>query len=308
VFVGFSEVHSSLVPMVFNLKTLKITPQFHVVFDDWFTTVDSDLKFSDLDDKLVNLFGDSRYQFVFDDEDNICLDKCWDENVSETTYVLPRGISTNLGPTFSHQTSWMVSQKIILFPRETKKFLWIKLMWLMEKNDINANVAGVDIVETTNSVGISNDTDIVESEIPISDDIDSPVSPTKTISPVKSNDTGDVSVPTCSSRPVQNRCNPIRYGYDGSQGYEYTLEAVESLKEKTKSVVAHCSTLLSTVPSYMYQAVYYLSCQGNFTDGSIDCTDPSIYAIVYNKEIGADTTSIIKRCYCRLGINFKRLQ
>ena len=41
VFVGFSSLHSSEVPLVLNLQTGSITPQYHVVFDDYFSTVSS---------------------------------------------------------------------------------------------------------------------------------------------------------------------------------------------------------------------------------------------------------------------------
>ena len=41
IFVGFSPVHSSDVPLVLNPRTGYITPQFHVVFDDEFSTVHS---------------------------------------------------------------------------------------------------------------------------------------------------------------------------------------------------------------------------------------------------------------------------
>ena len=40
-FVGFSPLHSSLVPLVLNIHTGKISPQYHVVFDDKFETVPS---------------------------------------------------------------------------------------------------------------------------------------------------------------------------------------------------------------------------------------------------------------------------
>lgn len=40
-FLGFSPVHSSLVPLVLNIETGRITPQYHVVFDDRFETVPS---------------------------------------------------------------------------------------------------------------------------------------------------------------------------------------------------------------------------------------------------------------------------
>ena len=41
VFCGLSMVHSSEVPQVLNLTTGSITTQFHVVFDDLFSTVNS---------------------------------------------------------------------------------------------------------------------------------------------------------------------------------------------------------------------------------------------------------------------------
>jgi hypothetical protein len=39
--MGFSHLHSSEVPLVLNLQTGSITAQFHVVFDDYFSTVSS---------------------------------------------------------------------------------------------------------------------------------------------------------------------------------------------------------------------------------------------------------------------------
>jgi hypothetical protein len=40
-FLGLSQKHASEVPLVLNLGTGSITTQFHVVFDDIFTTVPS---------------------------------------------------------------------------------------------------------------------------------------------------------------------------------------------------------------------------------------------------------------------------
>jgi hypothetical protein len=39
VFLGFSSLHSSQVPLVMNVDSGKISPQFHVIFDDKFETV-----------------------------------------------------------------------------------------------------------------------------------------------------------------------------------------------------------------------------------------------------------------------------
>ena len=55
IFVGFSDEHTSLVPLVFNLCTQHILHQYHVIFDDAFSTIPSltsaaahDLRFTDL--------------------------------------------------------------------------------------------------------------------------------------------------------------------------------------------------------------------------------------------------------------------
>jgi hypothetical protein len=49
-FLGFSDLHSSLVPLVLNVDTGHISPQFHVIFDNKFKTVTS-LAFDELLDK-----------------------------------------------------------------------------------------------------------------------------------------------------------------------------------------------------------------------------------------------------------------
>jgi hypothetical protein len=41
VFLGFSNLHSSQVPLVLNVASGKISPQFHVIFDNKFETINS---------------------------------------------------------------------------------------------------------------------------------------------------------------------------------------------------------------------------------------------------------------------------
>jgi hypothetical protein len=56
-FVGFSPEHSSLVPLVLNLTTGKISPQYHVIFDDKFQTVPSlHRDYSTINDLFANMF------------------------------------------------------------------------------------------------------------------------------------------------------------------------------------------------------------------------------------------------------------
>ncbi len=70
--LGFSNKHANSVPLVLNPQTGYITPQFHIVFNDWFATVPASA------DDLPNfnnecwqrMFQDSTtYQYVLDDED-----------------------------------------------------------------------------------------------------------------------------------------------------------------------------------------------------------------------------------------------
>ena len=70
-YLGRSSSHASTVPIVLNPETGTITPQFHVVFDDWFATVNSTVE--DLPDfnspEWQKMFGESTYQYVLDDAD-----------------------------------------------------------------------------------------------------------------------------------------------------------------------------------------------------------------------------------------------
>jgi hypothetical protein len=65
-FLGFSHEHSSLVPLVLNLRTGHVSPQYHVIFDDNFETVPSlNPSTADIDDKFAALF-DSAKDFYLD--------------------------------------------------------------------------------------------------------------------------------------------------------------------------------------------------------------------------------------------------
>ena len=70
-YVGKSPTHASTVPLVLNPDTGTIIPRFHVVFDDWFQTVSTDVKdLPDFNDPAwKKFFGESVYQYEFDDED-----------------------------------------------------------------------------------------------------------------------------------------------------------------------------------------------------------------------------------------------
>ena len=66
-FVGFLTIHSSLVALVLNTRTGKISPQFHVIFDDKFETVASLPQDGDLGKQWLRLFKLGR-EFYLDEE------------------------------------------------------------------------------------------------------------------------------------------------------------------------------------------------------------------------------------------------
>jgi hypothetical protein len=79
VFAGLSRQHSSLVPMIMNLQTLSMTPQYHVVFDDWFSSVTTEGEVDPESADWNKLFIGSRYNYSFDEEDDVHLNDKWNE-------------------------------------------------------------------------------------------------------------------------------------------------------------------------------------------------------------------------------------
>ena len=66
-FVGFSEVHSSLVPLVLNVRTGKISPQYHVIFEDKFETVHSLPQDEYLPSEYENILHLDSENFLYED-------------------------------------------------------------------------------------------------------------------------------------------------------------------------------------------------------------------------------------------------
>lgn len=64
IFVGFSSMHSSTVPLVLNPSTGHISPQYLVIFDDGFTTVPSLTDEIERDELFEKLWHVSREKYV----------------------------------------------------------------------------------------------------------------------------------------------------------------------------------------------------------------------------------------------------
>ena len=77
-FVGFSKQHSSDVPLILNLRTGHISPQFHVVFDDTFSTVPS-IKEDDAPPAWWNVVDleENSYRIPLDDDTTVELGNDW---------------------------------------------------------------------------------------------------------------------------------------------------------------------------------------------------------------------------------------
>ena len=69
--------HAGNVSLVLNLSTGHVSPQFHVVFDDWFTSANSTRLDDPLDPAWNDLFIHNKYQYIFDDEDSVEIDEQW---------------------------------------------------------------------------------------------------------------------------------------------------------------------------------------------------------------------------------------
>ncbi len=63
-FLGFSDLHSSLVPLVLNIDMGHISPQFHVIFDNKFKTVTSLAIGEPLDKQWADIFWLGRECFL----------------------------------------------------------------------------------------------------------------------------------------------------------------------------------------------------------------------------------------------------
>ena len=78
--LGWSPKHASTVPMILNLLTGSCSPQFHVVFDDWFSTVSTEDKLDDdsvESEEWTQLFVNDRIQVDFDSEGDVELADEW---------------------------------------------------------------------------------------------------------------------------------------------------------------------------------------------------------------------------------------
>jgi transposase InsO family protein len=89
IFVGFSKEHSSLAPLVYNPRTQHISPQYHVIFDDKFSTVPSLYTEPERNLRWEELFKTIDRELYIDPEDV-------DAGKIRDTWLLPRENTTTV--------------------------------------------------------------------------------------------------------------------------------------------------------------------------------------------------------------------
>ncbi len=204
VFVGLSPQHASTIPLVLSCETLAISPQFHVVFDDWFTTVNSELVEDDtVPEWFTNLFGTNRFRFSFDTDDPLFDEDAW------------------------------VQAQASAFQRFSAQRERVRLA--------TGGVAPPSVPTTDNNTGGSFEREIQEEEHPRDNDASpgpAPLAPlpqaAAPVLPSLSPSTSPSRLVAAPSQDVESsvrrssrqRSAPERYGYDGSQGAGYFAPAV----------------------------------------------------------------------------------
>ena len=103
VYVGNSIKHGHSIPLVLCLETGKITAQYHVVFDDWFQTVEStgESKVNFDHDDWYRTFGLTEWQYVEDDHDpsnHVTVEQGVPEREGAANAELLRSVRDQLDP------------------------------------------------------------------------------------------------------------------------------------------------------------------------------------------------------------------
>ena len=199
IFLGFSRRHSSRVPLVLNTRTGHISPQFHVVFDDWFTSVigtGTDRPFNE--HEWTQLFADARYHYAFDEDDPVTLADEWieqqDDNVDRSAQIR----RTQQRVRFEEPVVQPQQQDGMLKQREQDK----------PAQDNPPTEPNEPQQEDPQLQPIEEEPVIVE---------EPPSSPTQQQQPPPNAEEPSPSV----RRSGRTRKAPLRWGYDGTQGAGY---------------------------------------------------------------------------------------
>jgi Reverse transcriptase (RNA-dependent DNA polymerase) len=256
-FVGFSRHHSSIVPLILNLSTLSITPQYHVIFDDWFTSISNSGEIDPTNPIWDVLFSSSRYRYIFDENDDVSLNDEWN---LESDYAVRDNLLRDM-----------------VLPRQR------------ENNDDDEVIPTTVVANDT----VANDTvsprSVPSSPITITVPTTSPMTIkqeqlTPTVIELDATVSSPPSQPTSSVRRTTRTSKaPTRYGYDGTQQGGYTVEVYNGIVSQREQLVQFHKNI-STNKYVNNKIVYLAGCFTDYDNGTVDYPDPVVYAAASRRD------------------------
>jgi hypothetical protein len=242
-FVGLSRKHASTVPLILNLSTLTITPQFHTVFDDWFTSVSSTRPEEPITDLIWDdLFDNSRYQYFFDDEDEIELDSQW--------------LTENERAQREHRER---DEHLREHQRENNQ------------PDVPEQLGPVDL---TPSKETNPPIDHSPAQLPREE---TPQQPPPT-QPKGSPPNGELPSSPKLRRSSRHKQAPIRLGYNGGQGFGFCTEAINRQQKQATALVSSLIERMYNTDKRNRDSTYRSMMTADLSEGCVDYTDPLAYA------------------------------
>ena len=247
-FVGFSPRHSSLVPLILNPQTGKISPQFHVVFDDWFTSVLSVGAEDAFEPSMwQTLFSHSRYHYMFDDHDAISLSDDWTdpglENVLDDHQHQLNRLSHRTGLSLQRETDNVSSSKPVDTPTLTPNPL-------------------PPLDPTLNPGGLP------DAAVPSQAPDPTPAVPSPAQDPTPSFPSSEPPPSSSVRRSTHTRTVPIRWGYDEMHGTGY------------KAISTFCAFVADADHAQVYSAFV----AGDSSTETYDYRDPLVYQASTHKD------------------------
>jgi Reverse transcriptase (RNA-dependent DNA polymerase) len=256
VFLGFSLKHSSTVPLILNLDTLSITPQYHVVFDDWFTTVTSTPIDDPVDPIWSELFADCRFHYQFDEDDDIILDPQWNAPSPPTITPDPEQPQT-IQTLPSNDSSSRIQQPSPISTTSPSANNVPSISTPSNPILLSSLTPPINIIP-------SNTTPVSIDAIPPTD-LPSSSSPSVLPSPLPS--------PT-PRRSQRLRHAPIRYGYDTTQAFGYSAEVREKHQATTNTLLQY---YVSNVANKLLYSSANLASSIHYEEGIIEYNDPFLF-------------------------------
>jgi hypothetical protein len=232
VFLGLASRYASSVPLVLNPNTSHIFPQFHVIFDDLFTTVLSQSQEDEPPKEWEELCITSRYQSTFDDNDPIRLADEWLSS-DELDLRKHQDAQTRIVPPQMLLESTPIISPAPNLPSTSPP--------LMQNTALPSSVHQREITEIQNSMATMSPQQTPD------DSYMSTIAPVSIIAPV-------------SPRPSRIRRRPTKFdNFDVKYGSLSTVEAFfSSLPDLLRDPSAQKEYELDTLESILHQA-----CQPN---------------------------------------------